>query len=179
MTTTTTQLSALTGDYDLDTAHTRIGFTARAAMISKVCGQFDAFEGSARLDGDVPSRSSVRLTIRSTSVQTRNRKRDDHLRGADFLAAADHPTITFASTHVEQIEGAAFKVTGDLTIRGTTRPVTVTFRLTDADQGPRAARRVRFTGTAAVSRKDWGVSGAAGLVGDKVTLTFDVTAIRR
>lgn len=177
--TTTTQLSALTGDYDLDTARTHIGFTARAAVISKVRGQFDAFEGTAHLDGDVPSRSTVRLTIRSTSVQTRNRKRDDHLRGEDFLAASDHPTITFVSTRVEQIEGTSFEVTGNLTIRGTAKPVTVTLRLTDADTGPRATDRVRFTGTATVSRKDWGVSGAAGLVGEKVTLTFDVTAIRR
>ncbi|MET9972194.1 YceI family protein, partial [Streptomyces sp. NPDC006356] len=107
------------------------------------------------------------------------RKRDDHLRSQDFLAAADHPTITFDSTHVEQVEGTAFKVTGDLTVRGTTKPVTVAFDLADADHGPRATGRVRFTGTATVSRKDWGVSGAAGLVGDKVTLTFDVTAVRR
>ncbi|MCF1593073.1 YceI family protein [Streptomyces muensis] len=177
--TTTTQLGALTGDYDLDPARTRIGFTARAAMISKVRGRFDAFEGAAHLDGDVPSRSTVRLTIRSTSVQTRNRKRDDHLRGQDFLAAADHPTITFASTHVRQVEGTAFEVTGDLTVRGTTRPVTVAFHLADTDHGPQATGRVRFTGTAAISRRDWGVSGAAGLVGDKVTLTFDVTAVRR
>ncbi|WP_217206982.1 YceI family protein [Streptomyces sp. AC550_RSS872] len=177
--TTTTQLSALTGDYDLDTARTRIGFTARAAMISKVRGQFDAFEGAAHLDGALPSRSTVRLTIRSASVRTRNRKRDDHLRGEDFLAALDHPTITFASTRVEQIEGTVFKVTGNLTIRGTASPVTVTFHLTEADTDPRGTGRVRFTGTATVSRRDWGVSGAAGLVGEKVTLTLDVTAIRR
>ena len=96
--TTATALGELTGDYVLDAARSRIGFTARAALVSKVRGRFDAFEGSARLDGGSPSRSTVRLTIRAAGVQTRNTKRDDHLRSGDFLDAESHPDLTFAST---------------------------------------------------------------------------------
>ncbi|MET9759319.1 YceI family protein [Streptomyces sp. NPDC006372] len=176
--TTTTTLGELTGDYVLDTARTRIGFTARAAMISKVHGLFEAFEGSARLDGDSPSKSGVRLTIRARSVQTRNRKRDDHLRSGDFLDAGAHPALTFTSTRVERVGGTGFKVTGDLTVRGVTRPVTVDFELTGAGD-ERGGFRVGFTGRTTIDREEWGVSGGRGLVGRKVTLEFDVTAVRQ
>ncbi|MFF5844195.1 YceI family protein [Streptomyces massasporeus] len=177
--TTATALGELTGDYVLDTARTRIGFTARAALVGRVRGRFDAFEGSARLDGGSPSRSAVRLTIRAASVQTRNTKRDDHLRSGDFLDAESHPALTFASTHVEQTGGTRFGVTGDLTVRGVTRQVTVDFELTDAGRDPQGSRSAAFTGRTVIDRHDWGVSGARGMVGRKVTLEFDVTAVRR
>ncbi|MET9835789.1 YceI family protein [Streptomyces sp. NPDC006385] len=177
--TTTTRLGELTGDYVLDTDRTRIGFTARALMVTKVRGRFDGFEGSARLDGDAPSKSTARVTIRASSVQTRNPKRDDHLRGDDFLATDDHPAIAFASTRVEQIDETNFKVTGDLTVRGVTKPVTVTFELTGAESGPRGTVRVCFVGEATINRKDWGISWGGVMVGEKVTLEFDVTAIRQ
>jgi polyisoprenoid-binding protein YceI len=177
--TTTTQLSELTGDYVLDTAHTRIGFAARAAMVTKVRGQFDEFEGSAHLDGNAPSQSTVQLTIRARSIQTRNRKRDDHLCSSDFLDTDRHPTSTFTSTQVERVDETGFKVTGDLTVRGVTRPVTVDLELTGAQNDPQGIFRVGFTGKATVNRKDWGIGGGGGLVSQKVTLEFDVAAIRQ
>ncbi|MFD5912360.1 YceI family protein [Streptomyces massasporeus] len=177
--TTATALGELTGDYVLDTARTRIGFTARAALVGKVRGRFDAFEGSARLDGGSPSRSTVRLTVRAASVQTRNTKRDDHLRSGDFLDAESHPALTFASTRVEPTGGTGFRVTGDLTVRGVTRQVTVDFELTGSGRDPQGSRLAAFTGRTVIDRHDWGVSGARGMVGRKVTLDFDVTAVRR
>ncbi|MFE5759796.1 YceI family protein [Streptomyces massasporeus] len=177
--TTATALGELTGDYVLDTARTRIGFTARAALVGKVRGRFDVFEGSARLDGGSPSRSTVRLTIRAASVQTRNTKRDDHLRSGDFLDAGSHPALTFASTRVEPTGGTGFRVTGDLTVRGVTRQVTVDVELTGSGRDPQGSRLAAFTGRTVVDRHDWGVSGARGMVGRKVTLDFDVTAVRR
>ncbi|MFF7377602.1 YceI family protein [Streptomyces massasporeus] len=177
--TTATALGELTGDYVLDTARTRIGFTARAALVGKVRGRFDVFEGGARLDGGSPSRSTVRLTIRAASVQTRNTKRDDHLRSGDFLDAESHPALTFASTRVEPTGGTGFRVTGDLTVRGVTRQVTVDFELTGSRRDPQGSRPAAFTGRTVVDRHDWGVSGARGMVGRKVTLDFDVTAVRR
>ncbi|MDN0198766.1 YceI family protein [Streptomyces sp. S.PNR 29] len=177
--TTTADVGELTGDYVLDTARTRIGFAARAAMVTKVRGQFDEFEGSAHLDGDAPSMSTARLTIRARSVRTRNRKRDDHLRGNDFLGTDGHPAITFTSTRVEQAEETGFKVTGDLTVRGVTKPVVVDVRLTGAEKDRQGTFRVAFTGRATVHRKDWGVSGGGGLISDKVALEFDIAAIRR
>src|SRR6516225_5448019 len=161
---TTTSLSELTGDYVLDTAHTRIGFIARHTMATKVPGQFGEFEGSAHLDGDDPSKSSAQLTIRAKSIQTGN-----------------HPAITFTSTKVEQAGDTTFAVTGDLTIHGVTKPVTVDFKLTGAKTDPRGTFRVGFEGSLAINRKDWGVNwnAAPGVVSKKVTLEFDVAVIRR
>jgi polyisoprenoid-binding protein YceI len=177
--TTTTSLSELTGEYVLDTTQTRIGFIVRQVLVMKVHGQYDEFEGSARLDGDDPSKSSVQLVIQAKSINTGNRRRDEHL-GSAFLSAADHPAITFTSTKVEQVDQANFRVTGDLSIRSTTKPVTVDFELTGAEDG-----RVSFEGRATIDRKDFGVSwnavleGGGTLVGEQVTLEFSVTAIRR
>lgn len=179
--TTTTKPSELTGDYVLDTAHTRIGFAARPAMATKVRGQFDEFEGSAHLDGDDPSKSSAELTIQAKSIQTRNQQRDEHLR-SKFLDMDNHPTITFTSIGVEQVDETNFKVTGDLTIRGVTKPVTVDFELTGAENDPSGNFRVGFEGSVTINRKDWGVNWNAAtgvLVSEKVTLEFDVAAIRQ
>jgi polyisoprenoid-binding protein YceI len=179
--TTMATLGELTGDYVLDTARTRIGFAARA-MVTTVRGQFDEFEGAVHLDGEDPSKSRARLTIRAASVQTRNQQRDDHLR-RHFLDAGRHPTITFTSTGVEQAGQASFTVAGHLTIRGTTRPVTLDLELTGAASDRGDGFRVRFAGRVAIDRTDWGVSwsameGGGILIGRRVTLEFDVAAVR-
>lgn len=182
--TTVTKLSELTGDYVLDTARMRIGFAVPLVMVSKVRGQFGELEGSAHLDGDDPSKSSARLTIQAASIQTRNQRRDDHLRSR-FLDTGSHPAITFTSTKVEQAGEASFTVTGDLTIRGVTKPVTVNFELAGAGNDPSGSFRARFEGKTTINRKDWGVrwntalEGGGVLVGEKVTLEFDVAAVRR
>lgn len=177
-----TELSELTGDYTLDVSHTRIGFAVRM-LVSKVRGHFGEFEGSAHLDGGDPSKSSVQLTVQAASVETRNQLRDEHLRD-HFLDSGRHPVITFISTGVRQAGESSFEVTGDLTIRGVSKPVTVDFELTGAGTDPWGSFRAGFEGTAVINRKDWGVSwnalveGGDALVSDKVTLEFDVTAIR-
>jgi polyisoprenoid-binding protein YceI len=178
---TMAKLDELTGDYVLDSGRTQIGFAARA-MVTRVRGQFGEFEGSANLDGDDPSKSSVRLTIQAASVQTRNRRRDDHLR-RHFLDAGRHPAITFISTGVEQAGQASFTVAGDLTIRGVTRPVTLDLQLAGAASDPRGSFRVRFESQVTIDRTDWGVrwgpaeSGGI-LVSQQVTLELDVAAVR-
>jgi len=178
--TTTTSLSELTGDYILDTAHTRIGFVARHTMATKVFGQFGEFEGSAHLDGDDPPKSSAQLTIRAKSIQTRNQQRDKALR-SKFLDTGNHPAITFTSTKVEQADDTNFTVTGDLTIRGVTKPVTVDFKLTGAKTDPSGNFRAGFEGRVTINRKDWAVhwNAAPGVVSTKVTLEFDVAATRQ
>ncbi|MEV0443821.1 YceI family protein [Streptomyces spectabilis] len=175
-----TELSELTGEYVIDPAHTRIGFVARHTMSTRVRGQFAEFGGGARLDGGDPSRSSARLTIHAGSIQTRNQQRDDLLCGK-FLDVDNHPAITFASAHVRHVDGARYKVAGDLTIRGVTAPVTLDVELTTAAPAPDGDFRVGFTGSATINRRDWGVnwnSMTALMVGAKVTLEFDVTAVR-
>ncbi len=182
---TTTMLSELTGDYVLDTAHTRIGFVARHVMVTKVRGQFDEFEGSVHLDGEDPSKSSAELTIQTQSIQTGNKQRDEHLRGNDFLDIPNHPTITFTSTGVERVDEANFKVSGDLTIRGATKPVTADFELSGAENDLWGNFRVGFEGSVTINRKDWGMNWNAVLesggvlISEKVTLEFDISAVRQ
>ncbi len=99
-TTVAPSLSELTGQYSLDPAHSRIGFVARHAMVTKVRGAFNEFDGTVHLDGDDPSRSTASVTIKATSIDTRNEQRDGHLRSNDFLAMEEFPQITFVSTAV-------------------------------------------------------------------------------
>lgn len=177
--TTTTDLGELTGDYVFDTARTRIGFVARAAMLTKVRGRFDEFEGSAHLDGDDPTKSAARLMIRVRSLQTGIQRCDDHLRSGDFLDADNHSVISFVSTRVEQMDKTDFKVTGDLTIRGVTKPVTMDFALIGAKNDPRGGFRLVFGGRGTLNRKDWAVSWGGILIGEKVALELDVAAVQK
>src|SRR4051794_21303160 len=94
-TTATAALEQLTGDYVIDTAHSRIGFVARHAMVTKVRGAFNEFEGRAHLDAGDPSRSTATVTIAAKSIDTRNAQRDEHLRSNDFLALEKYPEVTF------------------------------------------------------------------------------------
>lgn len=172
--------SELTGDYVIDTEHTRIGFIARHTMSTRVRGRFGEFAGSAHLDGDHPSKSNAELTIRAQSLDTRNKQRDD-LVAKKFLGADDHPTIIFTLTEVEQTGATTLRAIGDLTIRGVAAPVTVDFESTVRERDTRGIVRLGLTGSTTVDRKDWGVhwKAAVGMVSPKVTLEFDVVAVRR
>jgi len=186
MTTTATSVTqeTLTGDYTLDLAHTRIGFSARHAMVTKVRGQFNEFTGSVFLDAETPENSKVEITIKAASIDTRNADRDAHLRSNDFFAMEEYPEITFRSTRVEQASENEYYVTGDLTIRGTTKPVTVNFQLNGSVVDPWGNFRVGFEGQTTINRKDWGVSFNAALeaggvmVSEKVNLEFEVEAVK-
>src|SRR6195952_3825208 len=114
-------LADLSGSYTIDASHSRIGFVARHAMVTKVRGSFNEFEGTAVLDGANPAASTARVTIQTASIDTRQAQRDEHLRSNDFLAMDKFPTITFVSTAVEQTGEAEFDLTGDLTIKGITK----------------------------------------------------------
>lgn len=186
MTTQTTQTrkTELTGDYILDVAHTRLGFVARHAMITKVRGAFNEFEGKAFIDADDPAKSQVSITIKGESIDTRNEQRDAHLRSNDFLDLANHPLITFVSTKVEPKPGEVYRVTGDLTIRGVTKPVTFDLEFTGSAVDPFGNTRVGLDGSVKVNRKDWGVNWNAALeaggflVSEEITLEFEISAIK-
>jgi polyisoprenoid-binding protein YceI len=174
----------LSGTYTLDPAHTRIGFVARHAMVTKVRGAFNEFEGSAVIDGANPANSHVEVTINAASIDTRNAQRDEHLRSNDFLAMQEHPEITFTSTGARQVDDTTFELTGDLTIRGVTKSVTIPFTFEGAAKDPFGNLRAGFEGSVAINRKDWGVTwnaaleGGGVLVSDKVTLEFEISAIK-
>ena len=182
--TTSTVPATLTGTYTVDPTHSRIGFVARHAMVTKVRGSFNEFEGSGYFDASVPANSKLQLTIKAASIDTRNADRDAHLRSNDFFAMDIYPTITFSSTAVDQIDAERYQVTGDLTIKDVTKQVTVDFDYTGTAVDPYGNTRIGFEGRTTVNRKDWGVNWNAALeaggvlVSEKVTLEFDVSAIR-
>ena len=176
--------AGISGDYVLDPAHTRIGFSARHAMVTKVRGAFHEFEGIAHVDADNPADSSVRVTIQSASLTTVNDQRDGHLRSADFFDVETYPEIRFVSTDVRR-DGTDWTITGDLTINEVTKPIAVAFEETGAATDPFGNERVGFEGSVAINRSDWGLKWNAALeaggvlVSEKVTLEFDVSAIRQ
>ncbi len=174
----------LTGDYALDPTHTRIGFVARHAMVTKVRGAFNEFEGTAVLDFADPSRSSATVSIDVASIDTRQAQRDEHLRTNDFFDAPAFPQITFTSTSARKVDDESFVLAGDLTIKGVTKPVEITFEHTGAAKDPWGNTRVGFEGTTTLNRSDYGVTFNAALetggvlVSDKIVLEFEVSAIK-
>ena len=177
-------LSELTGDYTLDPTYTRIGFVARHAMVTKVRGAFNEFEGTAHLDGDDPTKSTAKVVIKGHSIDTRNEQRDGHLKSNDFLDLDTYPEITFTSTAVKVVDESTFQLTGDLTVRGVTNSVSIDFSFEGAAKDPFGNLRVGFDGSVTISRKDYGIVWNATLetggvlVSDKITLEFEVSAIK-
>lgn len=177
-------LSALTGDYTIDPSHTTIGFVARHAMVTNVKGSFKEFTGSLHLDGSDPSKSTASIDVVMDSIDTGSADRDGHLKSADFFKTDEFPTMTFRSTQVEAAGDGEYRVTGDLTILGTTRPLTIDVEYNGAATDPFGNQRVGFEGKAEILRSDWGLSWNAALetggflVSDKIKLNFDISAIR-
>ena len=180
---TTTQ--SLTGTYLIDPAHSRFGFVARHAMVTKVRGSFHDFTGTLRLDETDPTSGSGELNIVATSIDTGNEQRDGHLRSNDFFDMETYPELTYRSTGIEALGDDKYKVTGDLTIKDVTKSVTLDVEYTGAAVDPYANVRIGLEGRTVVNRKDWGVNWNAPLeaggvlVGEKVTLEIDISAIKQ
>jgi polyisoprenoid-binding protein YceI len=182
--TTSTDFSTLTGTYALDVAHSRIGFVARHAMVTKVRGSFNDFEGTTTIDGANPENSTVAVTLKVDSIDTRNAQRDGHLRTNDFLEVEKFPTITFTSTAIKHEGGNDFEVTGDLTIKDVTKSITFPLEFQGAAKDPFGNDRIGFEGSVVINRKDWGITWNAALetggvlVSEKVTLEFELSAVK-
>ena len=180
----TTAPTTPTGTYATAPPHSRTGFVARHAMVTKVRGSFNEFEGSGHFDAENPANSHLALIIQANSIDTRNEDRDGHLKSNDFFDMETYPEIKFASTAVEKVDDDNYRVTGDLTIKDVTKPVTVDFEYTGTAVDPYQNQRIGFDGSTTVNRKDWGVNWNTALdtggvlVSEKVTLEFDVSAIR-
>jgi polyisoprenoid-binding protein YceI len=143
--------------YKTDMEHTLVGFTVRHFAINKVRGKFNEFDGRIAYDETDITRSSMQGTIKVASIDTDNPKRDDHLRSADFFDAANHPEITFVSKRVEKRNNGHVLI-GDLTIRGTTKEVTIPFAITGKIDGPHDKTIIGFEATLRINRKDFGVA---------------------
>jgi len=175
----------LTGTWDLDPAHTRLGFAARHAMVATVRGSFGIFSGVIQIDHVDPSRSSAEVEIDAASLSTGNEQRDQHLRSPDFLDVERHPRIVFRSDRAEQTDEDTFKLYGTLTVKDVARPVVLDLDYQGSSPDPFGNVRAGFEGRSTINRKDWGltwnvaIEGGGILVGDKVKIELDVSAIKR
>ncbi|MEV8392369.1 MULTISPECIES: YceI family protein [unclassified Streptomyces] len=178
-------LAALTGEYTIDPAHSTISFTVRHAMVTNVRGAFTEHEGSLSLDGTNPAASSASIDVSIASVDTGMADRDGHLRSADFFDAETFPKMSFRSTSVEQLDAETYRLTGDLTIKDVTRPLTIDLEFNGSATDPFGNERVGFEGSATILRSEWGLTWNAALetggvmVSDKVKLSFDISAIKK
>ncbi len=179
----TAAVEDISGDYTIDPTHTRLGFSTRHAMVTTVRGQFTEFSGTAHVDAANPANSRVSLTIQTGSVDTGVADRDGHLKSADFFDADNNKEITFSSTKVER-DGDEWLITGDLTIKGETQPITIPFESNGSARDPFGNLRIGFEGGTSINRKDWGLTWNAALetggvlVSEKIKLDFDISAIQ-
>ncbi|TLQ43563.1 YceI family protein [Streptomyces marianii] len=178
-------LAALTGKYTIDPAHSSIGFTVRHAMVTNVRGTFSDHEGTLHLDGADPSRSAALIDVKIASIDTGIGDRDGHLRSGDFFDAETFPVMSFRSTTAEQLGGEKYRISGDLTIKDVTRPLSIDLEFNGAATDVYGNERVGFEGSAEILRSDWGLTWNAALetggvmVSDRVKLNFDISAIKQ
>jgi polyisoprenoid-binding protein YceI len=168
------------GVWNIDTSHTTVNFSVRHMMVSKVRGKFATFGGTIVIAED-PTASTLEASVDMASVDTGDAGRDEHLRTSDFFDVKAHPKMTFKSTDITA-SGGDYELTGDLTIRGVTRPVTFDLELGGVGTDPWGNTRTGFTATTTINRKDWGLEynavleGGGVLIGEKVTIELDVEA---
>ena len=173
----------LAGAWDIDAAHSTVGFSVRHMMVSKVRGYFRDFAGEI-VTAEVPEQSSVTATIDLTSIDTRQEQRDAHIRSADFFDVGNHTEMTFRSTGVKT-DGADWTVEGDLTIKGITKPVTLELELNGFGPDAYGGTRAGFSAKTEISRKAFGVDidmpmdGGGVVVSDKINVELEIEAVLR
>lgn len=168
------------GDFTIDSSHSRIGFSARHAMVTKVRGSFNDFTGSATV---ADSAATINVEINVASIDTRSSDRDGHLQSADFFDAANFPKISFASTSVKDSGSDKLAVEGNLTIKDVTKPITIEFEYSGTATDPFGNARFGFEGAAEINRKDFGLTWNAALetggilVSENIKLEFEISTI--
>ncbi len=168
--------------WEIDSAHSLVEFAVKHMMFTTVKGRFAAVDGTIRADEGDPANSAVQVTIAVASIDTRDEKRDGHLRSPDFFDAEHHPTITFRSTRVTPTGDTTANVTGDLTMHGVTREITLDAEETGRGTSPFGPQVIGFTATTTLNRKDYGLGWNAALesggvlVGEDVRISLDVEA---
>jgi polyisoprenoid-binding protein YceI len=172
----------LAATWQIDPAHSNVSFSVRHMMVSNVRGEFTKVSGTVEGDEKAPAQATITATIDATSISTREAKRDEHLKSADFLDVAKYPTITFKSKKIEP-SGSQFKVTGDLTLHGVTKEIVLDVSdVTQPIKDPMGKTRAGAHATTKIDRKDFGVNwskamdGGGLVVGDDVAITIDVEA---
>lgn len=169
--------------FKIDQAHSEIQFTVRHMMISKVRGQFEKFDGVVQLDEQNPENSIVNVQIEAASINTREEKRDAHLRSGDFFDAEKYPYLTFKSTRVERLDDENAKLYGDLTIRDVTKPVVLDVEFTGSAKSPWGSTSYGFSASTKINRKDWDLTWNMALetggvlVSDEIKINIELEII--
>ncbi|MEV8127711.1 YceI family protein [Streptomyces sp. NPDC085944] len=177
-------LRTLTGHWTIDRPHSRIGFSVRHAMVTTVRGAFPDYDSRLYFDGARPCESRAEIVIRVAGVDTGVEQRDAHLVGKDFFDVRRYPEMTFRSTSTTHEGAESFRMTGELTIRDTTRPVELQLDYLGSVVDPFGYERAGFDGTTTIDRRDWGLvynqrlEAGGSMVSEKVRLQFDISAIR-
>ena len=181
---TTVQIPGyVVGTWDIDASHSTVGFSVRHMMVSKVRGYFRDFSGEI-VTAEDPAQSSVHARVNMDSIDTRQEQRDAHIRSADFFDVGNHTEMTFRSTAVAT-DGADWTITGDLTIKGITKPVTLELELNGFGPDAYGGTRAGFSAKTEISRKAYGVDidmpmdGGGVVVGDKITVELEIEAVLR
>ncbi|WP_338895840.1 YceI family protein [Streptomyces sp. TG1A-60] len=177
-------LATLTGEWVIDAAHSRIGFSVRHALVTTVRGAFTEYQSRLYFDGRDPTRSRAEIVMSTASVDTGVQQRDAHLTGRDFLDAANFPRMRFVSTAVRPVDSDVYRMSGELTIKSITRPVDLELTYIGHVMDPFGYERVGFDGTTTINRSEWGLTydqrlaEGGAMVSEKVRLQFDIAAIR-
>lgn len=158
--------------YAVDGAHSSATFSVRHLWAHNVQGRLHQTAGTFNLDAQNPSRTTFQLTAFAESIDTKNKKRDQHLRGPDFFDCKQFPTITFTSTSVTQ-NGNNFEVNGELTLHGITRPTTLVLRKVINLSAPSDDQTARFESQFEIKRSDFGMTSTVGPIGDKISITIN------
>lgn len=167
--------------WSIDTSHSSVSFSVRHMMFAKVRGSFGTWSADVTSNDDATA-GSVKVAIDVASIDTKEEKRDAHLRSADFFDVENHPTMSFASTGFER-SGDAFKLAGDLTIRGTTKPVTLSGKFLGSGVDPWGNKRLLFEGSTTIDRFDFGLTWSQALetggvlVGREIEITVDIQLV--
>ena len=171
--------------WNIDPVHSEIGFSVKHMMVSNVRGRFNEVTGHIDFNENDPSTAKIDVEINTHSVDTRQEQRDNHLRSADFFDAENHPKMSFVSTNVEHVKGDNYRVTGDLTIRGTTKPVTLDATFEGVSPDPYGGVRSGFSATGKINRHDFGLDYNAAIeaggvvVGADIKIQLEVEAIKQ
>jgi polyisoprenoid-binding protein YceI len=168
---------AAADDYMIDPVHSAISFKISHVGLSYVHGRFDSFSGDFTIDSGDPSKSSFRLKISPESVDTNNKGRDNHLRSPDFFNVKQFPVMSFASTAVKPVDGG-YEVTGDLTLHGQTKPVTLTLKGGTSAEFPKGVQRTGYVADFVVKRSDFGV-GKMAMLGDEVYVSVGIEGTKK
>ena len=171
--------------WNFDKNHSYIGFTAKHMVITTVPGKFEDYTGQINFDGKDFTTGSAEVTIQAASINTDSEKRDNHLRSSDFFDVAKYPTITFKSTKIERTEGNNFNMTGDLTIKGITKPVTLACTLNGLITDPYGNTRAGFTATGMIKRHDFDIAwdnklkDGSFIVGENINIILQVELVEQ